>query len=395
MEVIMPIEDIMPPFLKKHKKVEVDLSHFPLRVAIICPYSISMHGGVQNQVILQMNALRKKGIDARIIAPCDGAAPNQYVIPVGTTRAVKGNGSLAPIADDREVSSMTLGALENFDPDVLHLHEPLIPGPTTAAMVGADIPMVATLHAAGEGGQAMKYFRHPARGAISRVQKRICVSESAKVLANKFLPGDYSVIPNAIDLAAYKNIEPWPKVKPAILFVGRHEERKGLRFLIDAWLDSKIAQDKYELWVAGRGEETNELIQKTAHCKSIHFVGRVDDAELKRRMVAADILVAPATGGESFGIILLEAMATKCAIIASDIPGYREVAREDKESVLVEHSNVQALKLALEDLIQNEEKRSELVRNSSQRVREFAIEKVVDKYIQVYHQAIEQHKAMV
>lgn len=391
----MPIEDIVPPFFRRQKETEVDLSRFPMRVAIICPYSISMPGGVQNQVILQMNFLRKKGIDARIIAPCDGASPNQYVIPVGTTRAVKGNGSLAPIADDREVSSMTLGAIENFIPDVLHLHEPLIPGPTTAAMVGSDVAMVATLHAAGEGGQAMKYFRHPARGAISRVQQRVCVSESAKLLASKFLPGEYSVVPNAIDLEAYKNIEAWPKVKPVILFVGRHEERKGLRFLIDAWLDSKIAQDNYDLWVAGKGEETQSLIQKSAHCKSIHFVGRIDDQELKRRMTAADILVAPATGGESFGIILLEAMATKCAIIASDIPGYREVARGGKESLLVEHSNVEALREAIEDLIQNKEKQAALIQSSSRRVREFAIEKVVDNYIDIYKTAIEQHKAMV
>lgn len=391
----MSIEDIVPPFFRKQKEIEVDLSRFPMRVAIICPYSISMPGGVQNQVILQMNFLRKRGIDARIIAPCDGAAPNQYVIPVGTTRAVKGNGSLAPIADDREVSSMTLGAIENFIPDVLHLHEPLIPGPTTAAMIGADVAMVATLHAAGEGAQAMKYFRHPARGAISRVQQRVCVSESAKVLATKFLPGQYSVVPNAIDLAAYKNIEPWPKVKPAVLFVGRHEERKGLRFLIDAWLSSKISQDNYDLWVAGTGEETQELIQKSAHCSSIHFVGRINDMELKRRMTAADILVAPATGGESFGIILLEAMATKCAIIASDIPGYREVARGSKESLLVEHSNVGELKNALENLTQNKEKRDVLTHNSTIRVREFAIEKVVEQYVDVYRTAMEQHKAMV
>ena len=90
----MDIDDIVPSFLKKDKKENIDLSKFPLRVAIICPYSMSIPGGVQNQVILQMEFLRKAGIDARIIAPCDGVPPNQYIIPVGTTRAIRGNGSL-------------------------------------------------------------------------------------------------------------------------------------------------------------------------------------------------------------------------------------------------------------------------------------------------------------
>lgn len=391
----MAIDDKVRTLLKKPKVIDADLSNFPLRVAIICPYSMSMPGGVQNQVLLQMNFLRKAGIDARIIAPCDGVPPNQYVIPVGTTRAIKGNGSLAPIADDLEVSSMTLGAIANFLPDVLHLHEPMIPGPTIAAMIGADVAMVATFHAAGDGAQALKYFRHPARGAISRVQIRICVSEEAKTLANKFLPGDFSVIPNAIDLSVYEDIEPWPNTKPIAMFVGRHEDRKGLRFLIQAWMDSEIAQENFELWVAGTGEETNELIAKTANFKSIHFIGRVDDKELRRRLSTAEILVAPATGGESFGIVLLEAMAAKCAVIASNIPGYAGVVRDDIEAKMVEPRNSELLRHAIEELVVDKTKRDALKRNSAKRIKEFSIEKIVESYQVAYASAIEQRAGMV
>lgn len=391
----MALENKVRAILNKPKQKEADLSRFPLRVAIICPYSMSIPGGVQNQVILQMNYLRKSGVDARIIAPCDGVPPNQYIIPVGTTRAIKGNGSLAPIADDIDVTSMTLGAISNFTPDVLHLHEPIIPGPTIAAMVGADVAMVATFHAAGEGTQAIKYFRHPARGAISRVQKKVCVSSEAKALANKFLPGEYSVIPNAIDLSLYKNVEPWPHTKPVAMFVGRHEDRKGLRYLIEAWLNSDLAQDKMELWVAGTGEETNELIAKTQHCKSIHFLGRISDLELRRRLASSEIFVAPSTGGESFGIILLEAMASNCAIVASDIPGYAGVVRNETEALMVKPKNSEFIRIAIEELIKDSAKTQTLKINSAKRVKEFSIEKIVDKYRKTYEDAIEQHRVML
>ena len=391
----MDIDDIVPSFLKKDKKENIDLSKFPLRVAIICPYSMSIPGGVQNQVILQMEFLRKAGIDARIIAPCDGVPPNQYIIPVGTTRAIRGNGSLAPIADGIDVTSMTLGAIYNFTPDVLHLHEPMIPGPTIAAMLGADLPMVATFHAAGEGSQALRYFQAPARGAISRVQIKVCVSSEAKALAEKFMPDYYEVIANAININEYKNIVKWPHIKPIVMFVGRHEDRKGLRFLIDAWLDSEITQNNFDLWVAGSGEETASLISKTTHCKSIHFVGRVDDKELKRRLASAEILIAPATGGESFGIILLEAMVSDCAIIASDIPGYAGVVRNNLEAILVEPGNVDLLRKSLEELILNKPKRDELKENAKKRVKEFSIEKIVENYRDVYESAIELHRSLV
>ena len=391
----MDFDDRFKTILRKQKVKNVDLSRFPLRVAIICPYSMSVPGGVQNQVILQMNELRKNGVDARIIAPCDGVPPNQYVIPVGTTRVLKGNGSLVPIADDKEVNSMTLGAIANFSPDVLHLHEPMVPGPTMSAMIGADIAMVATFHAAGEGSQAMKYIRHPARGAISRIHQKICVSNEAVLLASKYIPGDYGVIPNALDLNEFKYIDPWPHTKPIVMFVGRHEERKGLRFLVDAWLNSKIAQDKFELWIAGNGVETNELVSKTAHCKSIHFVGRIDDKELIRRLYSCEVLVAPATGGESFGIVLLEAMATNCAILASDIPGYAGVARHNQEAILVEPGSSKLLKEALENLLNDKDGRDKLKRNSAIRVKEFSIESTVEKYQKVYETAMEQHRTLL
>lgn len=362
----------------------------PLRVALMCPYSMSVPGGVQKQVLLLSAEMRKRGIDARIIAPCDGVPPTPYVISVGTTRSLKSNGSLAPIADDNQSSSLTLDALASFGPDVVHIHEPLVPGPTTAAMIGADCAIVATFHAAGEGARSLKYFRHPARSAISRVNIRCCVSSEAQLLAEQYLPGDYEIVPNCVDVKKIASYEPWPSPKPAVLFVGRHEERKGLRFLLEAWMESDIAKKSAHLWVAGSGDETSELVSLTKNETSISFLGRIDYSELFRRMRASRIVVAPALYGESFGIILLEAMAAHSCVVASAIPGYREVARDGKEAVLVPPGDASALRVSIENLLSDEDLRKTLESAGFERCQEFSVEKVVTMYVDIYKRAIQE-----
>lgn len=384
----------MPSLPKKKKKVSYQktnrTSSDPLRVAILCPYSMSIPGGVQNQVLLLSKEMRTRGIDARIIAPCDGAPPVPYFQSVGTTRALKSNGSLAPIADDSGTASLTYSAVNNFCPDVIHLHEPLVPGPTVAAMIGLDYPLVATFHAAGEGMQTLKYLRHPARGATSRLHKRIAVSDEAKKRAIEFLPGQYEIIPNCVDLDSITQAKKWPTSKPSVFFIGRHEERKGLRYLIEAWMSSKELQEHSELWVGGVGPETDELINISKSEKSISFLGRIDNDELYRRMRASSVLVAPALHGESFGIVLLEAMAANSCVVATDIPGYRDVARADVEAILVEPANSQAIRDAIENILNNDKLRKSLQSAGIERSKDFSVPRVVDQYIEIYKQAIEQ-----
>jgi len=384
----------LPSLPKKKKKpvrqTRIRTSDDPMRVAILCPYSMSIPGGVQNQVLLLSKEMRNRGIDARIIAPCDGAPPVPYFQSVGTTKALKSNGSLAPIADDSGTASLTYDAVNNFRPDVIHLHEPLVPGPTVAAMIGLDYPLVATFHAAGEGMQTLKYLRHPARGATSRLHKRIAVSLEAKKRAIEFLPGEYEIIPNCVDIETISNASKWPTTKPAVLFIGRHEERKGLRYLIQAWMSSKVLQENADLWVAGIGPETEELIDISKAEKSITFLGRIDNDELYRRMRASSVVVAPALHGESFGIVLLEAMAANSCVVATDIPGYRDVARSGVEAVLVEPGDSQALKIAIEKILNDDKLRKSLQSAGITRSKEFSVAKVVDQYIEVYKQAIGQ-----
>lgn len=361
----------------------------PMRVAIVCPYSMTIPGGVQNQVFLMSKTLRKRGIDARIIAPCDGAIPVPYIMSVGTTKSLKSNGSVAPLVEDSQAVSLTMDAISSFNPDVIHLHEPLVPGPTAAAMIAGEGAIVATFHAAGEGIQALKYFRHPARGAVSRVHKRIAVSNEAKSLAEQYLPGDYTIIPNCVDVKRIKESKQWGASKPTVLFVGRHEERKGLPFLIDAWLDSSYLQDSAQLWVAGVGELTEELKTKSKGSKSIEFLGRIDNTELFSRMRSADVVVAPALYGESFGIILIEAMAAGSAVVASDIAGYRDVARNEVEALLVPPGDSKGIKEAIERIMKDPALKESLIRSGEERIKLFGADVVVDQYVEVYKELIQ------
>jgi phosphatidylinositol alpha-mannosyltransferase len=363
----------------------------PMRVALLCPYSMSVPGGVQNQVLLLSTEMRKRGIDARIIAPCDGVPPTQFTMSVGSTRRLKSNGSLAPIVDDAQSASLTLDAISSFGPDIIHLHEPLVPGPTTSAMIGAEVPMVATFHAAGEGVQALKYFRHPARGAVSRIHQRVAVSEEAHNLASQYLPGDYTIIPNCVDVDAISKAQPWPATKPTVFFVGRHEERKGLRYLVQAWLESEYCQNNAALWIAGVGDETAELTAMTSDDRSVSFLGRIDNDELFRRMRAADIVVAPALYGESFGIILLEAMAAGAAVIASNIPGYRDVARDGVEAILTTAADSSELAGTLEKVLRDSSLREDLIDAGYKRVKEFSVQKVVTMYADLYAEVIREN----
>lgn len=367
----------------------------PVRVALLCPYSMSIPGGVQNQVLLLARDMRIRGIDARIIAPCDGVPPTPYVMSVGSTRSLKSNGSIAPIVDDAQSSSRTLDALATFGPDVIHLHEPLVPGPTTAAMIGGESAIVGTFHAAGEGVQALKYFRHPARGAVSRIHRRVAVSHEAKHLAEQYLPGDYTIIPNCVDVQRIARAQPWPKTRPTVLFVGRHEERKGLRYLLEGWMGSEYCQREAQLWIAGTGAETVELTSMTSSYPSISFLGRIDYDELFRRMKAADIVVAPALYGESFGIVLLEAMAAGAAVIASAIPGYRDVARDGIEALLVPPGDARALGDSMENVLRDSQLRQNLITAGLVRAEEFSVDKVVTLYEDLYKSVIREYASQL
>jgi phosphatidylinositol alpha-mannosyltransferase len=357
-----------------------------MRVLLVSPYSLSMFGGVQNQVLGLTHGLREIGVDARVVSPCDGPPPEPGIITVGPTTNFSSNGSVAPIASGKTVARRTLEARRVIEPDVIHLHEPLVPGPTQTLLIGAEEPIVGTFHASYSGRLNPWYsvFRPPLKRWVSRLTIRTAVSDEAGEVAHASFGGTYEIVPNGVDVPLFAKATPWPTDRPAILFVGRHEPRKGLVVLLDAF--AELQRDAV-LWVAGVGPATDALRRRAV--PNVEWLGQVSEDEKARRMRAATLLCAPALGGESFGIVLLEAMAAGAAVVASDIDGFRNVARADHDALLVEPGDPVRLRDAMRRVLDDAGRRAELVASGDQRAAEFSMHHLAERFVGLYEQAIE------
>lgn len=353
-----------------------------MRVLLVCPYSLSTPGGVQGQVLGLARALRELGVDARVLAPSDGPPPEPGVVTVGPSTKVPSNGSVAPIAHGKDQARLTLDAIEALGPDVLHLHEPLVPGPNQAALLGCDVPAVGTFHAAGAA-PAYRYLRKPLRSMVDRLAVRTAVSEEARRLAQEAFGGEFLVLPNGVDVPRFAKAERWPADRPVILFVGRHEERKGLVVLLDAF--EGLDRDAV-LWVGGEGPETEEL--RARGLPGVEWLGRLSDHDLARRLRGAGVFCAPSLHGESFGVVLLEAMAAGTPVVASGIPGYANVARSDREALLVPPADVTALRGALRRVLDEPSLAARLVAAGSARAAEFSLARLAERLVPVYERAM-------
>ncbi|SVE27695.1 uncharacterized protein METZ01_LOCUS480549, partial [marine metagenome] len=242
---------------------------------------------------------------------------------LGDSLPTAANGSIAPIAPDVSCALRTIRALREEDFDVLHLHEPLAPGPTTTALFLAQSPMVGTFHAAG-GSLAYDLLNRPVRWLSRRMDRVFAVSDDAATMARESLGGDYEVLFNGVEVQRSREATPWPTDGPTIFFIGRHEPRKGLAVLLDAMVG--LGSD-VRLWVAGDGPQTDELRARVAGDARVQWLGRISDEERTARIKGADVFCAPSLHGESFGVVLLEGMACDTPVVASDIPGYAKVAR--------------------------------------------------------------------
>ena len=356
-----------------------------MRVSIISPYSLSVPGGVQGQVLGLARALRRRGVDARVIGPSDGPPPEPGVTTVGPSVRMVSNGSIAPMARlQRVASERTLEAIRCFEPEVLHLHEPLVPGTCGSALIGTEIPKVGTFHAAGEDGHpAYKALKKIATSAARQLTMRTAVSEDARKMAETAVGGSYILLPNGVDVDQFTKATPWPSPRPAVLFLGRHEPRKGLGVLLDAWVG--LDRDAV-LWVASDGPETETL--RARNTPNVEWLGRITDEERAARLKGAAVFCAPALGQESFGIVLLEAMAAGTAVLASDIPGYRNVAHPDRDALMVPPGDPEALRVALRRLLDADELRARLVAAGEQRVAEFSLDHLAERFVTVYETAI-------
>lgn len=355
-----------------------------MKVLLVCPYSLTFPGGVQAQVLGLARALRGHGVDAVVVAPCDAEPPEPGIVPVGRSIPLAANGSVAPIAPDPLALARTVSAVRAERPDVVHVHEPMSPGAPWGALLAGRRPAVGTFHASGNAPVALyRTFRPVLRALARRLAVRTAVSDDARVVAERHLGGACRVLPNAVDRERFAKAEPWPTGRPAILFVGRHEERKGLGVLLDAF--EGLGGDTV-LWVAGEGPQTAEL--KARDVAGVEWLGPISEEEKARRLRAASIFCAPSIHGESFGIVLLEAMAAGVPVVASDIAGYRDVARRDREAILVEPGKPLALRRELQRLLAAPDRAARLVEGGRERAGAFSMTSLAERYLKVYEQAI-------
>jgi phosphatidyl-myo-inositol alpha-mannosyltransferase len=354
-----------------------------LRVALICPYSLSVDGGVQVQVLGLAAALRELGVDARVLAPTDGPPPAPGIVSLGPTHRFPSNGSIAPITAGKAAVSRTLEGLRAFRPDVVHLHEPLQPGANHTALLGTDIPAVGTFHAAHPGRNAWyDAFRKPLARMVERLAVRTAVSAEAQRNVEGAFGGVCDILPNGVDLATFTGATPWPAPRPAIVFVGRHEPRKGLGVLLDAFAGLERDAD---LWVAGEGPQTPEL--RARRVPNVEWLGRLSEIDKARRLRGATVACFPSIEGESFGIVLLEAMAAATPVVAADLMGYRHVARGGREAVLVEPDDAESLRAGLRRVLDDPGLRADLVAAGSARAAEFSMTSLAAAFLERYEQA--------
>lgn len=347
---------------------------------MVCPYSLSIPGGVQGQVLGIAKAMRVAGVETRVLAPCDGPPPFPWVSPLGASVPTAANGSVAPIAPDPAAALRTIRVLRDERFDVVHLHEPLAPGPTWTALLFSDGPLVGTFHRAGESAW-YRFVRGPSRWGAKRLDLRCAVSSLALQTAREALGGEYVLVWNGIDLSLLATATPWPSDGPTILFLGRHESRKGLDVLIDAVVSYKV---EARVWVAGQGPQTASLRDKTMGDPRFEWLGVVSEEEKLRRLRGADVLVAPSLHGESFGVVLLEGMAAGLVVVASDIPGYANVARASRDALLVPPGDPRALASALEEALRGGPDIKAMRESAYERATAHSLEALATRYLELY-----------
>jgi len=356
-----------------------------MRVGMICPYSLTVPGGVQTQVLGLARALRRKGHAVRVLAPCDGPPPDAGVTPLGLSLPTAANGSVAPVAPDPSAQLRTIRAMRDEAFDVVHLHEPLAPGPCTTALFTKPAPLIGTFHMAG---RSLSYELMPrvVRYLAGRLDDRVAVSEDARRMARENLGGEYDLTFNGVEVRRYDESPTHPTEGPTILFVGRHEERKGLRVLLDA---VNLLPPDLRVWIAGDGPETEDLRATFAGDPRLEWLGAITEAEKIARLRGADVFCAPSLRGESFGVVLLEGMAAGTPVVASDIPGYSNAARRGSDAALFTAGDHEALARALREVLRDETRRAALIVSGRERAEEFSMARLADLYVTRYEHMLE------
>ncbi len=368
-----------------------------MRIAQVSPYDFAHPGGVQRHIASLSRELQSRGHEVSILAPCTRGEPAVDIGGVdlrvfGRSVPVPTAGSIARISFSVWHEWRLKTMLENEKFDIVHIHEPLMPMFALTASRFSPSTTIGTFHAYNEGrGRGYMFWKKVLnRGAI-RLNGRIAVSEPAKQFANRYFKGDYRVIPNGLDVDRFSTSAPKPSILKDdalnLVFVGRvNEPRKGLRYALGAYSLLKWQYPKLRLIVVGAGVPDRESYQIMGEraLDDVVFVGPVSEAELPGYYQNADIFLAPNTGKESFGFIIIEAMSATTPIVASNIPGFASVMTDGKEGLMFPPKDEAAMADAIKTLIENPGLRTQLAVDGRATVNQYRWGQVADSILDYY-----------
>ncbi|MDQ1719633.1 MAG: phosphatidyl-myo-inositol alpha-mannosyltransferase [Pseudonocardiales bacterium] len=369
-----------------------------MRIGIVCPYSWDIPGGVQAHVRDLAETLIELGHQVSVLAPGEEDSPNlpPYVVAAGKAVPIPYNGSVARLQFGLVSATRVRRWLRDGDFDVVHVHEPAPPSLSLLTVLLADVPLVATFHSSSTRSRFLQIFDSAVQAILERLSGRIAVSQAARKMIMVHLGADAVVIPNGVAVSAYSKAEPLPgyprdpELGGTIGFIGRYDEsRKGMAVLLVALETLVVKRPGLQLLVAGRGDEEEFL--KTlppSVVGSVVLLGLISEAEKASMLRSVDVYVAPNTGGESFGIILLEAMAARTPIVASDIDAFRRVLDDGRAGVLFSNRDSVALAQGLERVLADPALRGVLAAASADVVRPYDWTVVATQILRVYDIAI-------
>jgi len=360
-----------------------------MRIGMVCPYSFDVPGGVQSHVLQLAEVMRSRGHEVSVLAPVSPrAALPDYVVSAGKAVPIPYNGSVARLRFGPATHRKVKKWLAEGDFDVLHLHEPNAPSLSMLALNIAEGPIVATFHTSTTKSLTLTVFQGILRPMHEKIVGRIAVSDLARRWQMEALGTDAVEIPNGVDVTSFASaprLDGYPRPGKTVLFLGRYDEpRKGMSVLLDALPRVAERFADVQLLIVGRGDEDELRGQAGRLVKHLRFLGQVDDAGKASAMRSADVYCAPHTGGESFGIVLVEAMAAGTPVVASDLDAFRRVLCDGEVGCLVPVGDGVALADALISVLEDDALRERYVAAAATAVCRYDWSVVASQIMRVY-----------
>ncbi|MGA5466689.1 glycosyltransferase family 4 protein [Mycobacterium sp. NPDC050041] len=360
-----------------------------MRIGMVCPYSFDVPGGVQSHVLQLAEVMRDGGHTVGVLAP---SSPHvelpDYVVSGGKAVPIPYNGSVARLRFGPATHRKVKKWLQQGEFDVLHLHEPNAPSLSMLALQAAEGPIVATFHTSTTKSLTLSVFQGLLRPYHEKIVGRIAVSDLARRWQMEALGSDAVEIPNGVDVASFAEaplLDGYPRPGRSVLFLGRFDEpRKGMALLLRALPALVERFPDIEILVVGRGDEDELREDAKDLAGHLRFLGQVDDATKASAMRSADVYCAPNTGGESFGIVLVEAMAAGTAVVASDLDAFRRVLLDGAAGRLVTVDDADALAAGLVEVLDDDAVRRRYIDAASDAVRRYDWSVVARQILRVY-----------